>query len=430
MDRQGERVAHADVPHPARTDRGVDHRQPGRAARLMERAAPNPGRSGGPEDVRCRLDRDAPRSQPAAWRPRDRGRRGLLGPRRARALRRAGVVLLHAIHRALRARAHRDPGGPPRANLGGAAGARVEPASVTAPPSMRKGKRAIGAVLALLSLPVQMVLVEAVSFRVANRPHGSFMSSGRKREYVLYVPRSYDRAKPAALVISLQGGGLWGAAQKETSQWNRVADEHGFIVVYPSGEGGGGPRVWHESGAAGPSRDVRFISELIDTLEAAYNIDPGMIYANGLSNGGGMSFVLSCTLSNRIAAVGMVGAAQPLPWTWCTEHRPVPMIAFHGTADPDVAYNGGAAWISPRPFPNVPRWAANWARRNRCGPNPVDSTVARDVTRRAYKDCADDASVVLYTVHGGGHTWPGGLPLPEWFVGRTTRSIDATSLMW
>src|SRR5947207_6239127 len=226
MDRQGERVAHADVPHPARTDRGVDHRQPKRAARLMERAAPNPGRSGGPEDVRCRLDRDAPRSRPAAGRPRARPRRGLLGPRRTRALRCARVVFLHAIRGALRARAHRDPGGPPRASLGGAAGARVEPASVTAPAIMRKGKRAIGAVLALLSLPVLLVLVEAVSFRVANRPNGSFMSSGRKREYLLYVPRSYDRNKPAALVISLHGPSLWGAAQKETSQWNRVADEH------------------------------------------------------------------------------------------------------------------------------------------------------------------------------------------------------------
>src|SRR3989442_630606 len=307
MDRQGERVAHADVPNPARTDRGVDRRQPKRAARLMERPAPHPGRSGGPEDVRCRLDRDAPRSQPAAGRPRARRRRGLLGPRRTRALRCARVVFLHAIRGALRARAHRDPGGPPRANLGGAAGARVEPAPVTAPAIMRKGKRAIGAVLALLSLPVLLVLVEAVSFRVVNRPNGSFMSSGRKREYVLYVPRSYDRAKPTALVISLHGAGMWGAAQKETSQWNRVADEHGFIVVYPSGEGGGGPRVWHEGGEAGPSRDVRFISELIDTLEAAYNIDPGMIYTNRLSNGGGMAFALSCTLSDRIAPAGMVG---------------------------------------------------------------------------------------------------------------------------
>src|SRR6266508_1836953 len=137
-------------------------RQSKRAARRMERSAPDPGRSGGPEDVRCRLDRDAPRSRPAAGRPRARRRRGLLGPRRTRALRGARVVFLHALRRALPARAHRDPGGPPRANLGGAAGARVEPASVTAPPIMRKGKRAIGAVLALLSLPVLLVLVEAV----------------------------------------------------------------------------------------------------------------------------------------------------------------------------------------------------------------------------------------------------------------------------
>src|SRR5436309_400897 len=409
MGRQGERVAHSDVPHPARTDRRVDHRQPKRAARLMERAAPHPGRPGRHQDVRCRVDRDAPRSQPAAGRPRARRRRGLLGPRRTRALRGARVVFLHALRRALPARAHRDPGGPPRANLGGAAGARVEPASVTA------GKRAIGAVLALFSLPVLLVLVEALSFRVANRPNGSFMSSGRKREYVLYVPRSYDRAKPTPLVISLHGAGMWGAAQKETSQWNRVADEHGFIVVYPSGEAGAGPRVWHEGGGggAGPSRDVRFISELIDTLEAAYNIDPGMIYANGLSNGGGMSFALSCTLSDRIAAVGMVGAALLVPFNWCTDLRPVPMIAFHGTADAAAPYKGGFSWVAPQRFQAVRAFTASWARRNRCGTNPVDSVVATDVTRLEYTKCADDAAVVLYTIKGGGHTWLGGKPLPE-----------------
>src|SRR5947209_15439212 len=96
--------------------------------------------------------------------------------------------------------------------------------------------------------------------------------------------------------------------------------------------------TWTE---AGLMRDVRFISELIDTLRAAYNIDPTRIYANGLSIGGGMAFVLSCTLSDRIAAVGMVAAAQSLPSSWCTDHRPVPMIAFHGTADPIVPYQGG-----------------------------------------------------------------------------------------
>jgi polyhydroxybutyrate depolymerase len=231
-------------------------------------------------------------------------------------------------------------------------------------------------------------------------------------------------------VISMHAAGLWGAAQKETSQWNKLADKQRFIVVYPSGIGGKGVRIWRAQPGDGLMKDVRFISELIDTLKTSYNLDSTRIYANGLSNGGGMSFVLSCTLSDRIAAIGMVAAAQTLPWSWCKDHRPVPMIAFHGTADPEVPYDGGSSWVSRRPFPNVPKWAANWARRNRCEADPIESVVAGDVTRRTYTNCADDAAVVLYTVEGGGHTWPGGKPLPEWFVGRTTRSIDATSLMW
>ncbi len=177
-------------------------------------------------------------------------------------------------------------------------------------------------------------------------------------------------------------------------------------------------------------KDVRFISELIDTLEAAYNIDPTRIYANGLSNGGGMAFVLSCTLSDRIAAVGMVAAAQLLPFSWCTDRRPVPMIAFHGTADRAAPYNGGASWVTPRPFPDVRAWTANWAERNRCASQHIDSAVATDVIRREYTSCADGAAVVLYTVLEGGHTWPGGGPLPEWFVGTTSNSIDASSQMW
>jgi polyhydroxybutyrate depolymerase len=295
---------------------------------------------------------------------------------------------------------------------------------------MRDRGVVLGAALALIGLPVAIVPIEAVSFYSANRDNGSFVSSGEKREYLLYVPKSYDRSRPTPLVISMHAAGLWGAAQKETSRWNDLADARGFIVVYPSGVGGKGVRVWRAEAGDDLEKDVRFISELIDTLSASYNIDSTRIYANGLSNGGGMAFALSCTVSNRIAAVGMVAAAQTLPWRWCTDERPVPMIAFHGTADPDVPYNGGSSWLSARPFPNVPRWSANWARRNRCDPNPVDSIVAADVTRRAYGGCANGAEVVLYTVRGGGHTWPGGKPLPEWFVGRTTGSIDATSLMW
>ena len=284
-------------------------------------------------------------------------------------------------------------------------------------------------VLALISVPVALVLVEAVSYYLMNRDNGTIVSSGEKREYLLYVPPSYDRARPTPLVISMHGGSMWGAAQKETSQWNKVAEDQGFIVVYPTGAAGNGPRHWR-MGGAGFMPDVRFISDLIDHLEAAYNIDPARIYADGLSNGGGMAFVLSCTLSDRIAAVGMVAAAQLLPWNWCTDRRPVPMIAFHGTADWATPYTGGSSWVASWPFPDIPTWTANWARRNRCGPNPVESLVAADVTRIEYTNCADEATVVLYTVQGGGHTWPGGMRLPEWFVGTTSNSVDASSAMW
>lgn len=288
----------------------------------------------------------------------------------------------------------------------------------------------LGAALAFVALPAAVVPIQAVSFYSANRDSGSFVSSGEKREYLLYVPRSYDRRRPTPLVISMHGAGLWGASQRDISRWNELADSKGFIVVYPSGVGGKGVRIWRAEPGEGLARDVKFISALIDTLSAKYNIDPSHIYANGLSNGGGMAFALSCTLSGRIAAIGVVAGAQTLPWRWCPDQRPMPIIAFHGTADAHVPYNGGSSWLTSRPFPNVPKWMDNWARRDQCEADPMDSVVAGDVIRRTYAHCADGASVVLYTIRGGGHTWPGGMELPEWFVGRTTRSINATQLMW
>jgi hypothetical protein len=67
-----------------------------------------------------------------------------------------------------------------------------------------------------------------------------------------------------------------------------------------------------------------------------------------------MSFVLSCKLSDRIAAVGAVAAADVLPWSWCTDSRPVPMIAFHGTADEIIPYGGGPSRYFDIPFPALP----------------------------------------------------------------------------
>src|SRR5205807_23868 len=116
----------------------------------------------------------------------------------------------------------------------GTTGARMESASMSR-------KSVIGAVVILISLPVVLAAFEAISFRIRNRNNGFMISSGEQREYLLYVPRSYDRTKPTPLVITMHGAGVSPKQQMNISEWNRVADSQGFIVVYPSGLEGAGP---------------------------------------------------------------------------------------------------------------------------------------------------------------------------------------------
>jgi polyhydroxybutyrate depolymerase len=292
-----------------------------------------------------------------------------------------------------------------------------------------------GAAAVVVGLPLVMMLVAVGWISILDRTNGSIVSSGETREYLLHVPESYDPAQPTPLIISLHAGATWPAHQKNLSRWNRLADDHGFIVVYPSGT----PvvlnlaRVWRTT-PENVMKDIQFISALIDTLEAAYNIDPARIYANGMSLGGGLAFALSCTPSDRIAAVGLVAAAQSLPSDWCSGTRPVPMMAFHGDADPIVPYGGGPLGDPFNPvrpvYPPVRDWVASQAERNRCATDVVESTPAADVRRIEFQDCAGGADVVLYTLLGGGHSWPGGKPPPRWRVGATNTSIDATSALW
>ena len=303
-------------------------------------------------------------------------------------------------------------------------------AAASSPIFVKPRRRVAVGVLALLGVPLLLAVAEVASYAVVDLTDGAIVASYEERDNLLYVPAGYDRTTPTPLVLSMHGAGSYPAQHMNMSGWNRVADEEGVIVVYPSGAGF--PRVF-EAQNPGPdlAAESAFFSGLIDTVTAAYNIDASRIYANGLSNGGGMSFALSCTLSDRIAAVGVVAPALFLPWSWCTDQRAVPMMAFHGTADRLTPYHGGRSWVDTRQtFPDIPTWVAGWAQRNRCAPTPVDAEVAPDVVRRSYGDCADQADVVFYTIQGGGHTWPGGEPMPEWLAGTTTGSIDATRQLW
>jgi polyhydroxybutyrate depolymerase len=291
-------------------------------------------------------------------------------------------------------------------------------------------KKIIRIGLVILGILALLLILAAAGYRIVNHTNGALVSSGVERDYLLYVPDSYDPAVPTPLVVSIHGFAEWPAHQANVSRWTDLADEYGFIVVFPSGTGF--PQRWRMVGTPGNGsnalQDVTFISDLIDQLAGEYNIDPARIYANGLSNGGGMSFVLSCELSERIAAFGSVSGAYLTPWEACKPSRPMPAILFHGTADTTVPYDGGPSRAFHLPFPDVPAWVDMLAERNGCIGSGLESQVSGEVSRLQYMDCAAD--VVFYTITGGGHTWPGGDTLPEAIVGYTTQELDATQLMW
>jgi polyhydroxybutyrate depolymerase len=165
-------------------------------------------------------------------------------------------------------------------------------------------------------------------------------------------------------------------------------------------------------------------------LKQSYNIDEARVYANGLSNGGGMSFLLACRLSERIAAIGIVGGACLLPWTEYKPKRPVPTIVFHGTADPLVPFHGGPSRLIEVQFPDLPQWVQSLAELNGCQSNPEPLPVTDSASGLFYRGGTSNADVLFYTVVGGGHTWPGGEEMPNFLVGKTIPDVDATRLMW
>ena len=276
------------------------------------------------------------------------------------------------------------------------------------------------------------ILAGLLAWKHSDRSNGRLVSSGEQREYLLYVPEAYDPASAngVPLVINIHGFAQWPANQAEVSQWNQVADEEGFIVVYPSGLGF--PKRWRVTRTAedptGVEIELQYFKDLINKLSEDYAIDPERIFVSGLSNGGGMSLRLACSLSERVAAIGGVAGAYMVDLSEYVGG--VSAIFFHGQADKIVPFEGGPSNRFPLPFPNIPTFVEDYAQLNGCDSDETLFLEKEHVRGVRYEGCEPGAEVVFYTITDGGHTWPGGKDLPEGITGKTTQEINATRLMW
>jgi polyhydroxybutyrate depolymerase len=178
--------------------------------------------------------------------------------------------------------------------------------------------------------------------------------------------------------------------------------------------------------------DVGFVRELIRRLGDQYPIDRKRIYATGLSNGAMLAYRLGCELAGEIAAIAPVAGA--LNAEACAPSEPVSVIVFHGTADEHVLYEGGAGGkqfpgAKPRVDRSVAHGVSTWVRADACPPVPQTETIGT-VTKQSYANCRNGTEVVLYTIAGQGHAWPGGIPgIRNGNVDLPTRDISATNLM-
>lgn len=266
----------------------------------------------------------------------------------------------------------------------------------------------------------------------------SLKVNGFTRTVIVHVPKGSSDNTPLALVLNMHGSGSTALEQEIFSGMNVTSNEDDFIVAYPQalipdGTGfdwnvPGVPLIGDRPVPAHAANDVKFLTSLVGILEHDYCVNPKEVYATGFSGGAREASQLACDESSIFAAVAPVsGLRRPSP---CPTTRAVPVISFHGSADPVDPFdgNGQAYWTY-----SVATAAKYWAEQDHCSLTSRTSSPTSGVTLTSYGACANGAEVELYKIHGEGHEWPGGPTMPSSItalLGPQSNAVNASALMW
>ena len=230
------------------------------------------------------------------------------------------------------------------------------------------------------------------------------------RTYRIHVPKEYNATHAVSVVLVFHGYGGNAAGMERGSGFSTLADEQGFLAVYPQGlpDKQTNKPFWAEIGPIDYGvDDTLFVSDILNDVQQTYCVNAHRIYATGFSNGGGVTNLLACRLAGRIAAFAPLSAnAYAIPGG-CHPGRPVPLLDMHGTADPLLPYNGIPLSKNPDwPLPSLPAYMQSWATRDGCTQGPDIFLREAKVTGMQWTGCQGNVGVVHYRIEGGGHAWP------------------------
>lgn len=232
---------------------------------------------------------------------------------------------------------------------------------------------------------------------------------------------------PAVVLLHFSNGNA--ELMANLTRAGKLAAEHGVWVVLPQANN----RHWGDDPSTSPSSDdVEFLSKLIAHITSAYPIDARRVYMAGMSNGGFMTERFACEKPELIAAAAVDAATMRNSLDRvCAPSRAVPIAHFAGTRDPYVPY------ASPLGMLSAQQDFARWSAIHGCDPASVQlskpAPQVNDGTSIEISenwDCSSGGAVRLYTIVGGGHTWPDGDPAAPIPLGKTTHNLDATEAMW
>lgn len=264
-----------------------------------------------------------------------------------------------------------------------------------------------------------------------------------RRSYLIHVPRRREDALPPPVVLVLHGAFSSARGIEERSGFSRLAEEEGFVVVYPNGYGLFRLlRHWNAGHCCGRARslgldDVGFLDSVLDDVASRVEIDASRIYVVGESNGAMLAHQYAAMRSHRIAGaaavIGTMGSGPP-----GAEERspppeiPVPMVIVHGSADSRIPFQGGSSARDPDlSWVSVADSATFWVAHNGAQPEARITTLHRGrVERSVWHGEGDTAPVVLYEIRDWPHAWPGPEAMAKLAPDDPLRGFDTARVVW